>query len=96
MRGLRAAYTHSGAASMRRIRFWGVSHPAVDLIAVSTLLLAGLACSRANSTAPQVIRRALEGTIPAAGGTISGTTSGASQFSGICNSESGQAAEHVC
>jgi RHS repeat-associated protein len=65
----------------------------------SCLVLAALsqapACSPQPESATQAIRQALQGTIPAAGGTVTGTTSGNSQFQAVCANDSNQTPEHV-
>src|SRR5687767_13759516 len=79
-----------------------MSSPVRPVVRSCSLLLAVLslaaACSKREATRPptiQTIRQALEGTIPAEGGTITGTTSGQGVFSATCTEGTTLAPEHV-
>ena len=63
-------------------------------IRLTLAALSLLACSR-EAPPVQAIRQALQGTIPAAGGTVTGTTSGTSSFTGECSDGTSGAPEHV-
>jgi RHS repeat-associated protein len=69
---------------------------AIPRLAVLFALVAA-GCSRTEESQPvQPVRRALEGTVPSQGGTISGTTAGSSNFEpASCGNGCSSAPEHV-
>jgi RHS repeat-associated protein len=71
------------------------SVPRLALLSLAAALASTACTPKAQVEPSQPIRRALQGTIPAAGGTITGTTSGNSEFTAGCQYDSQQAPEHV-